>query len=93
MVKSNRNSHRGAQRNNNPKLTVGSSFRVISEQYFSGVENVTEFLENRNNNFSYYEIATQLACAYLKGHLMGRALDWFDLFGFKGSRKPLYRQC
>ncbi|GFX74799.1 uncharacterized protein TNCV_636261 [Trichonephila clavipes] len=66
-------SHSGAQRNINSELRVGSSFRVIPEQYFLGVENVTEFLEN---NLAYYEIPTQLACAYLKVHLMGRALDW-----------------
>ncbi|GFT66092.1 uncharacterized protein TNCV_3238291 [Trichonephila clavipes] len=76
-------SHSGAQRNINPELRVGSSFRVIPEQYFSGVENVTEFLENIDNNLTYYEIPTQLACAYLKSHLTGRALDWFDVLGFK----------
>ncbi|GFY29193.1 uncharacterized protein TNCV_4723211 [Trichonephila clavipes] len=42
------------------------------------MENVAEFLENINNNLPYYEISTQLACAYLKGHLTGRALDWFE---------------
>ncbi|GFU08749.1 uncharacterized protein TNCV_991031 [Trichonephila clavipes] len=76
-------SHSGAQRNINPELRVGSSFRVIPEQYFSGVENVTEVLENIDNNLTYYEIPTQLACAYLKGHLTGRALDWFDVLGYK----------
>ncbi|GFW48713.1 uncharacterized protein TNCV_4242941 [Trichonephila clavipes] len=40
------------------------------------MENVAEFLENIDNNLTYYEIPTQLACAYLKGHLTGRALDW-----------------
>ncbi|GFV29522.1 uncharacterized protein TNCV_4489761 [Trichonephila clavipes] len=39
------------------------------------MENVAEFLENIDNNLTYYEIPTQLACAYLKGHLKGRALD------------------
>ncbi|GFT01240.1 uncharacterized protein TNCV_3373531 [Trichonephila clavipes] len=34
-----------------------------------------------NNNLTYYEIPTQLACAYLKGHLTGRALDWFVVIG------------
>ncbi|GFW32816.1 uncharacterized protein TNCV_1773851 [Trichonephila clavipes] len=78
-----RDSHSGAQRNINPELRVGSSFRVIPVQYFSGVENVTEFLENIDNNLTYYEIPTQLAYAYLKGHLTGRALDWFDVLGDK----------
>ncbi|GFW83302.1 uncharacterized protein TNCV_2509421 [Trichonephila clavipes] len=58
-------------------------FRVIPEQFFSGVENVLDFLENIDNNLTYYEIPTQLACAYLKGHLTGLALDWFDVLGYK----------
>ncbi|GFV00633.1 retrovirus-related Pol polyprotein from transposon opus [Trichonephila clavipes] len=28
-------------------------------------------------------IPAQLACAYLKGHLKGRALDWFEVLGYK----------
>ncbi|GFX11063.1 uncharacterized protein TNCV_2246391 [Trichonephila clavipes] len=74
--------HSGAQRVN-PEFRVGSNFRIIPEQYFSGVENVVEFLENIDNNFSYYEIPTQLACAYLKGHVTGRALDWFEVLGYR----------
>ncbi|GFS50425.1 uncharacterized protein TNCV_2022401 [Trichonephila clavipes] len=66
------------KRSINPELRVGSSFRVIPEQFFSGVENATEFLENIDNNLTYYEIPTQL-----KGHLTGWALDWFDVFGYK----------
>ncbi|GFX19411.1 retrovirus-related Pol polyprotein from transposon RE1 [Trichonephila clavipes] len=62
---------------------VGSNFRIIPEQYFSGVENVAEFLENIDNNLTYYKIPTQLACAYLKGHLTGRALDWFEVLGYR----------
>ncbi|GFU03029.1 uncharacterized protein TNCV_2457281 [Trichonephila clavipes] len=27
----------------------------------------------------YYEIPTQPACAYVKGQLTGRALDWFEV--------------
>ncbi|GFX51077.1 uncharacterized protein TNCV_2734281 [Trichonephila clavipes] len=76
-------SHSGAQRNINPELRVGSSFRIITQQNFSAVENVTEFLENIDNNLTYYEIPPQLACAYLKGHLTGWALDWFDILGYK----------
>ncbi|GFW16162.1 uncharacterized protein TNCV_4263271 [Trichonephila clavipes] len=48
-----------------------------------GVENVAEFLENIDNNLTYYKIPTQLACAYLKGHLTGRALDWFEVLGYR----------
>ncbi|GFX36193.1 uncharacterized protein TNCV_2065341 [Trichonephila clavipes] len=29
------------------------------------------------------QIPTQLACAYLKGHLTGRSLDWFDVIGYR----------
>ncbi|GFV48738.1 uncharacterized protein TNCV_625251 [Trichonephila clavipes] len=73
--------HSGAQRVN-PEFRVGSNFRIIPEQYFSGVENVVEFLENVDN-LTYYEIPTQLACAYLKGHLTGWALDWFEVLGYR----------
>ncbi|GFV66410.1 retrovirus-related Pol polyprotein from transposon 297 [Trichonephila clavipes] len=69
--------HSDAQRVN-PEFRVASNFRIIPEQYFSRVENVVEFLENIDNNLTYYEIPKQLACAYLKGHLTGRALDWFE---------------
>ncbi|GFW38826.1 uncharacterized protein TNCV_3881931 [Trichonephila clavipes] len=49
------------------------------------MENVAEFLENIDNNLTltYYEIPTQLACAYLKGHLTELALDWFELLGYR----------
>ncbi|GFT91559.1 uncharacterized protein TNCV_3903521 [Trichonephila clavipes] len=67
----------------NPEFRVGSNFRIIPEQYFSGVENVAEFLDNIDKNLTYYEIPTQLACAYLKGHLTGRALDWFEVLGYR----------
>ncbi|GFS66619.1 uncharacterized protein TNCV_229001 [Trichonephila clavipes] len=76
-------SHSGTQRNINPELRVGSSFRVIPEQFFSGSENVTDFLDKIDNNLTYYEIPTQLDCAHLKGYLTGRALDWFDVLGYK----------
>ncbi|GFU73538.1 uncharacterized protein TNCV_989741 [Trichonephila clavipes] len=60
-------------------LRVGSNFPIIPEQYFSGVENVADFLENIDNNLTHYEIPIQLACAYLKSHLTGWALDWFEV--------------
>ncbi|GFU30177.1 uncharacterized protein TNCV_3625121 [Trichonephila clavipes] len=74
--------HSGAQRVN-PEFRVGCNFRIIPEHYFSGVEIVAKFLENIDNNLIYYEIPTQLACAYLKGHLTGRALDWFEVLGYR----------
>ncbi|GFX55851.1 uncharacterized protein TNCV_610171 [Trichonephila clavipes] len=67
----------------NPENRVGSSFRIIPEQYFSGIENIDDFLENIDHNLAYYEIPAQLACAYLKGHLKGRALDWFEVLGYR----------
>ncbi|GFX42189.1 uncharacterized protein TNCV_3003301 [Trichonephila clavipes] len=74
--------HNGAQRINRENR-VGSSFRIIPEQYFSGIENIDDFLENIDHNLAYYEIPAQLACAYLKGHLKGRALDWFEVLGYR----------
>ncbi|GFX72781.1 uncharacterized protein TNCV_4063761 [Trichonephila clavipes] len=40
-------------------------------------------LENIDHNLAYYEIPAQLACAYLKGHLKGRALDCFEVLGYR----------
>ncbi|GFT28141.1 uncharacterized protein TNCV_645191 [Trichonephila clavipes] len=74
--------HNGAQRIN-PENRVGSSFRIIPEQFFSGVENIDDFLENIDHNLAYYEIPAKLACAYLKGHRKGRALDWFEVLGYR----------
>ncbi|GFV18855.1 uncharacterized protein TNCV_4757421 [Trichonephila clavipes] len=74
--------HSGAQQVNF-EFRVGSNFRIIPDQYFSGMDNVAEFLENIDNNLTYYEIPTQLACAYLKGHLTGKALDWFEVLGYR----------
>ncbi|GFV79125.1 uncharacterized protein TNCV_2613111 [Trichonephila clavipes] len=74
--------HNGAQRIN-LENRVGSSFRIIPEQYFSGVENIDDFLENIDHNLAYYEIPAQLACAYLKGHLKRRTLDWFEVLGYR----------
>ncbi|GFS99068.1 uncharacterized protein TNCV_822041 [Trichonephila clavipes] len=51
------------------------------EMYFSGSENVTEFLEGIDNQIKLLEIPSDLSCAYLKGHLLGRALDWYQIFG------------
>ncbi|GFT15530.1 uncharacterized protein TNCV_3265311 [Trichonephila clavipes] len=74
--------HNGAQQIN-PENRVGSSFRIIPEQYFSGVENINDFLENIYNNLAYYVIPAQIACAYLKGHLKGWRLDWFEVLGYR----------
>ncbi|GFT31414.1 uncharacterized protein NPIL_562651 [Nephila pilipes] len=44
-------------------------------------ENVSEFLVSIDNKVLYVEIPTNLACPYLKGHLIGRAKDWFEVIG------------
>ncbi|GFY34487.1 uncharacterized protein TNCV_2821731 [Trichonephila clavipes] len=56
-------------------------FNVWPEVYFSGSENVTEFLEGMDNQIKLLEIPSDFWCAYLKGHLLGRALDWYQIFG------------
>ncbi|GFS40596.1 uncharacterized protein NPIL_128481 [Nephila pilipes] len=42
-------------------------------------ENVLEFLDSIDYGVLFHEIPTNLACAYLKGHLIGRAKDWFEV--------------
>ncbi|GFV65593.1 uncharacterized protein TNCV_778791 [Trichonephila clavipes] len=39
-------------------------------------------LECIENTVKFYEIPANLACAYLKDHLRGRALDWFEVIGY-----------
>ncbi|GFT71648.1 uncharacterized protein NPIL_489861 [Nephila pilipes] len=41
----------------------------------------SSFRDSINSNASYFEIPTNLACAYLKSHLIGRAKDWFEVIG------------
>ncbi|GFT45270.1 uncharacterized protein TNCV_2123511 [Trichonephila clavipes] len=65
-----------------PEIGIGSGLRVLPELFFSGSENVEEFLECIENNVKFYEIPSNLPCAYLNGHLRGRALDWFEIFGY-----------
>ncbi|GFV98826.1 uncharacterized protein TNCV_2913431 [Trichonephila clavipes] len=66
----------------NLEIGVGSSFRVLPELFFSELENVDEFLECIENNVKLYEIPSDSDCAHLKVHLRGRALDWFEIFGY-----------
>ncbi|GFW02604.1 uncharacterized protein TNCV_2456181 [Trichonephila clavipes] len=63
-----------------PEMRNARGFNVWPEMYFSGSENVTEFLEGIGNQIKLLEIPIDLSCAYLKGHL-GRALDWYQIFG------------
>ncbi|GFS99117.1 uncharacterized protein TNCV_822431 [Trichonephila clavipes] len=37
--------------------------------------------EGINNQIRLFEISSDLSCAYLKGSLMGRAQDWYQIFG------------
>ncbi|PRD20864.1 UNVERIFIED_CONTAM: hypothetical protein NCL1_53404 [Trichonephila clavipes] len=65
----------------NPELRRVNGFNVLPEVYFSGSENVTEFLQGIDNQIRLIEIPSDLSCAYLKGHLLGRAQDWYQIFG------------
>ncbi|GFW16014.1 uncharacterized protein TNCV_4432871 [Trichonephila clavipes] len=64
-----------------PEMRNARGFNVWPEVHFSGSENVNEFLEGIDNQIKLLEIPSDLSCAYLKGHLMGRALDWYQIFG------------
>ncbi|GFX34222.1 uncharacterized protein TNCV_3225721 [Trichonephila clavipes] len=64
----------------NPEMRNARGFNVWPEVYFSGSENVTEFLGGIDNQIKLLEIPSDLSCAYLKGHL-GRVLDWYQIFG------------
>ncbi|GFV89430.1 uncharacterized protein TNCV_4152461 [Trichonephila clavipes] len=64
-----------------PEMRNARGFNVWPEVYFSGWENVTKFLEGIDNQIKLLEIPSDLSCAYLKGHLIGRALDWYQMFG------------
>ncbi|GFX75914.1 uncharacterized protein TNCV_2238861 [Trichonephila clavipes] len=59
-----------------PEIRSASGFNVLPEVYFSVSENVSEFLEGIDN-----QIPSDLSCTYLKGHLQGRAQDWYQIFG------------
>ncbi|GFW54370.1 uncharacterized protein TNCV_3703301 [Trichonephila clavipes] len=64
-----------------PEMRNARGFNVWPEVYFSGSEHVTESLEDIDNQIKLLEIPSDLSCAYLKGHLMNRALDWYQIFG------------
>ncbi|GFX65801.1 uncharacterized protein TNCV_2043341 [Trichonephila clavipes] len=55
-------------------------FNVLPEVYFSGSENITEFMEGIDKQIKLLEIPSDLSCAYLKGHLLGRAKYWKQIF-------------
>ncbi|GFV97742.1 uncharacterized protein TNCV_2313271 [Trichonephila clavipes] len=67
----------------NPEFRVGSNFRIIPEQYFSGMENVAEFLENIDNNLTFFRNTHATGLCRFKGYLTGRVLDWFEILGYR----------
>ncbi|GFX21054.1 uncharacterized protein TNCV_4882861 [Trichonephila clavipes] len=64
-----------------PEMRNARGFNVLPEVYFSGSENVNEFLEGIDYQIKLLEIPSDLLWAYLKGHLLGRARDWYQIFG------------
>ncbi|GFU72411.1 uncharacterized protein TNCV_933621 [Trichonephila clavipes] len=50
----------------------------VTQNYSRSQSEVPRDLHNGAPN-----IPAQLACAYLKGHLKGRALDWFKVLGYR----------
>ncbi|GFU88291.1 uncharacterized protein TNCV_846841 [Trichonephila clavipes] len=64
-----------------PEMRNARGFNVWPEVYFSGSENVTEFLESIDNQIKLLEIPSDFWCVYLKGHLLGRTIYWFQIFG------------
>ncbi|GFU65713.1 uncharacterized protein TNCV_5058471 [Trichonephila clavipes] len=66
--------------NNKDPVWLKINFRR-QQVYFSGSENVIEFLEGIDNQIKLLEIPGDLSCVYLKGHLLGRALDRYQIFG------------
>ncbi|GFT25232.1 hypothetical protein TNCV_181051 [Trichonephila clavipes] len=57
-------------------------FQGLTRIFFSGSENLDQFLEVIESNMILYQIPENLACAYLKGHLTGRARDWYEVLGY-----------
>ncbi|GFW04555.1 uncharacterized protein TNCV_879241 [Trichonephila clavipes] len=64
-----------------PEMKNARGLNVLPEVYFSGSESANEFSEGIDNQIKLLEIPSDLSCAYLKGHLLGRAQDWYQIFG------------
>ncbi|GFW00160.1 uncharacterized protein TNCV_2914421 [Trichonephila clavipes] len=60
-----------------PEVGGAAVLGVLQEVYFSGSENVKDFIEDIDNQIKLLEIPSDLSCAYLKCHLLGRARDWY----------------
>ncbi|GFS78949.1 uncharacterized protein TNCV_4341931 [Trichonephila clavipes] len=63
-----------------PEVGGAAGLEGLPEVYFSGSENVEDFIEGIDNQIKLLEIPSDLSRAYLKGHL-GRASDWCEIFG------------
>ncbi|GFW46217.1 uncharacterized protein TNCV_2813131 [Trichonephila clavipes] len=59
------------------ELVASVSYDIILKK----CKNVSEFLKGIDNQIKLLEIPSDLSCAYLKGHLLGRALDFYQIFG------------
>ncbi|GFX74126.1 uncharacterized protein TNCV_490901 [Trichonephila clavipes] len=47
----------------------------------TSIQSVEDFIEGIDKQTKLLEIPSDLSCAYLKGHLLGRARNWYDIFG------------
>ncbi|GFT29338.1 hypothetical protein NPIL_289111 [Nephila pilipes] len=63
----------------NSGMRVSSSFGVLPEIFFSGKENMSDIVDSIHYGVMFHKIPANLACVYLKGHLIGKARDWFDV--------------
>ncbi|GFW82969.1 uncharacterized protein TNCV_4603961 [Trichonephila clavipes] len=57
------------------KIRGAAGLGGLQKVYFSGSENVEDFIEGIDNQIKLLEIASDLSCAYLKGRLLGRPRD------------------
>ncbi|GFX85909.1 uncharacterized protein TNCV_2473111 [Trichonephila clavipes] len=64
-----------------PEVVDAAELGGLQEVYFSGSENMEYFNEGIDNQIKLLEIPIDLSRAYLKDHLLGRARNWYDIFG------------
>ncbi|GFS58103.1 hypothetical protein TNCV_1410981 [Trichonephila clavipes] len=55
----------------------------LTQNYSRSQSEIQGDLHNGAQRINREEIPAQLACAFLKGHLKGRALDWFEVLGYR----------
>ncbi|GFV25835.1 uncharacterized protein TNCV_3868041 [Trichonephila clavipes] len=71
-----------------PEVGGAAGLGGLQEVYFSGSENVDDFIEGIENQIKLLEILSDLSCAYLKDHLLGWARDWYNIFGSALMQNP-----